>query len=307
MDRFHLMTVFVAVVDAGGLAGAGRKLAMSPPAVTRAMAELEASVGARLLTRTTRVVRVTEAGARYVEDCRRILAEVEMAAESAAGVHAEPRGRLTITAPMLFGRMHVTPIVTEYLSRYPHTSAACWFLDRVVNIVEEGADVAVRIGELPDSSLQAVQVGSVRRMVCASPAYLAQHGTPREPRDLAAHTLISANAVTPMPEWRLVEQRTGEARNVRTAPRLLTTTNDSAIAAAASGFGLTRVMSYQVADELASGALQVVLQDYEPEPAPVHVVHREGRHASEKVRSFLDLAIARLRDNPSLNPPRSGR
>lgn len=302
MDRFHLMNVFVAVVDSGGLAGAGRKLGMSPPAVTRAMAELEASVGARLLARTTRVVRVTEAGARYVEDCRRILADVDMANESAAGVHAEPRGRITITAPMLFGRMHVTPIVTDYLRRHPHTSAACWFLDRMVNIVEEGADVAVRIGELPDSSLQAIAVGSVRRMVCASPAYLAQHGRPQQPQDLAAHTLISANAVTPMPEWRLVEKRTGEARNVRTAPRLLTTTNDSAIAAAVSGFGLTRVMSYQVADELQSGALQVVLEDFEPAPAPVHVVHREGRYASEKVRSFLDLAIARLRDNASLNP-----
>ena len=145
-------------------------------------------------------------------------------------------------------------------------------------------------------------MGSVRRMVCASPAYLAQHGTPRQPHDLAAHTLISANAVTPMPEWRLVEQRTGEARNVRTAPRLLTTTNDSAIAAAVSGFGLTRVMSYQVANDLKSGALQVVLEDFEPPAAPIHVVHREGRYASEKVRSFLDLAIARLRGDAALNP-----
>jgi DNA-binding transcriptional LysR family regulator len=301
MDRFHLMTVFVAVVDTGGLAGAARKLSLSPPAVTRAVAELEASLGARLLTRTTRVVRVTEAGARYVEDCRRILADVQMAGESVAGVHAAPKGRVTITAPMLFGRIHVTPIVTEYLRRYPQTSAACWFLDRVVNIVEEGADVAVRIGELPDSSLQAIQVGSVRRVVCGSPAYFEQHGVPRQPEDLARHTIISANAVTPTLEWRLLDQKTGEPRPVKVVPRMATTTNDSAVAAAASGFGLTRVMSYQVADELRSGALQVALEDFEPEPAPVHVVHREGRYASEKVRAFLDLAIARLRENAALS------
>jgi len=298
MDRFHLMGAFVAVVDAGGFAGAARKLNLSPPAVTRAVAALEQHLGARLLTRTTRVVRVTDAGARYVEDCRRILAEIDEADESAGGVHATPRGRVTITAPMLFGGKHVVPIVTEYLRRYPEASAACWFVDRIVNMVDEGVDVAVRIGELPDSSAQAIRVGVVRRVICAAPSYLQRQGIPRAPDDLHRHTIIAAAAVTPAPEWRLATG--GTERAIRLAPRLTTTTNDAAIAAALDGFGLTRLLSYQVADHLAAGTLVAVLEDCTGEPLPVHVVHREGRHASRKVRAFLDLAIERLRGNPAL-------
>ncbi len=299
MDRLHLINVFVAVVDASGFAGAARKLGISPPAVTRAISELEAHLGARLLTRTTRVVRVTEAGARYVEDCRRILAELAEADESVSGLHGAPRGRLTVTAPVLFGALHVTPVVTEFLQRYPEVTASCWFLDRVVNLTEEGVDVAVRIGELPDSSLQAIRVGSVRRVICAAPAYLAQHGEPAQPEDLLSHAVISANAVTPAPEWRFKVD--GEARNVKLAPRMLTTTNDSAIAAAVGGFGLTRLMSYQVDSRVRSGELQLVLEPFELAPLPVHLVHREGRHASHKVRAFIDLAIERLRER--LAPP----
>jgi DNA-binding transcriptional LysR family regulator len=298
MDRFHLMTAFVAVVDAGGFAGAARKLSLSPPAITRAVAALEQRLDVRLLTRTTRVVRVTDAGARYVEDCRRILAEIDEADESAGGVHATPRGRVTVTAPVLFGTRHVTPVVTEYLRRYPETSAACWFVDRIVNMVDEGVDVAVRIGELPDSSAQAIRVGIVRRVICAAPAYLERHGMPQEPDDLQRHTIIAAAAVTPASEWRLA--RGGAERAVRLAPRLTTTTNDAAIAAALDGFGLTRLLSYQVADRLADGTLVAVLPDYAGEPLPVHVVHREGRQASRKVRALLDLAIERLRANPAL-------
>lgn len=294
LDRLHLINVFVAVVDASGFAGAARKLGISPPAVTRAISELEAHLGARLLTRTTRVVRVTEAGARYVEDCRRILAELAEADESVSGLHGAPRGRLTVTAPVLFGALHVTPVVTEYLQRYPEVSASCWFLDRVVNLTDEGVDVAVRIGDLPDSSLQAIRVGSVRRVICAAPSYLAQHGEPQEPEDLLAHTLISANAVTPAPEWRFKAE--GDVRTIKVAPRMLTTTNDSAIAAAVAGFGLTRLMSYQVDAYAHNGLLQRVLEAFEPAPLPVHLVHREGRHASHKARAFIDLAIERLRE-----------
>ncbi|MCV2366095.1 LysR family transcriptional regulator [Paucibacter sp. DJ1R-11] len=294
LDRLHLISVFVAVVDASGFAGAARKLGISPPAVTRAISELEAHLGARLLTRTTRVVRVTEAGARYVEDCRRILAELAEADESVSGLHGAPRGRLTVTAPVLFGALHVTPVVTEFLQRYPEVSASCWFLDRVVNLTDEGVDVAVRIGELPDSSLQAIRVGSVRRVICAAPSYLAQHGEPQGPEDLLDHILISANAVTPAPEWRFKVE--GEVRTVKVAPRMLTTTNDSAIAAALGGFGLTRLMSYQVDALVLSGQLQRVLEAYEQAPLPVHLVHREGRHASHKARAFMDLAIERLRE-----------
>lgn len=299
MDRLHLINVFVAVVDANGFAGAARKLNISPPAVTRAISELEAHLGVRLLTRTTRVVRVTEAGARYVEDCRRILAELAEADESVSGLHAAPRGRLTLTAPVLFGALFVTPIVTEYLQRYPEVTASCWFLDRVVNMVDEGVDIAVRIGELPDSSLQAIRVGRVRRVICAAPSYLKRHGAPQTPDDLIAHTIVSASGVTPTPEWRLVEN--GAPKLVKLQPRMSTTTNDSAVAAAVAGFGLTRLMSYQVAEHVQAGRLQIVLSEFETAPLPVHLVHREGRHASQKARAFLDLAIERLRASKALD------
>lgn len=299
MDRLHLINVFVAVVDANGFAGAARKLSISPPAVTRAISELEAHLGVRLLTRTTRVVRVTEAGARYVEDCRRILAELAEADESVSGLHAAPRGRLTLTAPVLFGALFVTPIVTEYLQRYPEVTASCWFLDRVVNMVDEGVDIGVRIGELPDSSLQAIRVGRVRRVICAAPSYLKRHGAPQTPDELTAHTIVSASGVTPTPEWRLVEN--GAPKLVKLQPRMTTTTNDSAVAAAVAGFGLARLMSYQVAEHVREGRLQFVLSEFETAPLPVHLVHREGRHASQKARAFLDLAIERLRASKALD------
>jgi len=298
MDRFHLINVFVAVVDSGGFAGAARRLGLSPPAVTRAVNELESHLGLRLLTRTTRVVRVTDAGARYAEDARRILAALQEAEESASGLHGAPRGRLTVTAPALFGALHVTSIVTNYLTRYPETSVSCLFLDRVVSLLDEGVDVAVRIGELPDSSLQAVRVGQVRRVICASPAYLAQHGTPQSADELQQHTVIAAGSARPTLEWRLKDG--ASLRGVKLQPRLTTTANESARDAALAGFGLTRLLSYQAAEQLRQGTLVAVLQAMEPEPLPVHVVHHEGRHATQKVRAFLDLAIAALRANPAL-------
>lgn len=298
LDRLHRMAVFVAVVEAGGFAGAARKLGISPPGVTRAIAELENHLGVRLLTRSTRVVRVTEVGERYAQDCRRILAEVDEADEAASGQHSAPRGRLTLTAPVLFGARYVTPIVAEYLARFPEVTASCWFLDRIVNMMDEGVDVAIRIGELPDSSMQAVRVGQVRQLVVGAPAYLARHAAPAHPQALQQHSVISASPVTPTPEWRWM--RDGQAFAVRLQPRMLTTSNDSAVAAAVAGLGLTRVMSYQVADELRDGRLQTVLAEFESAPLPVHVVHREGRHATQKARAFLDLAIERLRASPAL-------
>jgi DNA-binding transcriptional LysR family regulator len=271
---------------------------MSPPAVTRAINELETHLGLRLLTRTTRTVRVTDAGQRYVQDCRRILAEMLEADESVMGMHSSPRGRLTVTAPVLFGGLFVTPIVTEYLGRYPEVSASCLFLDRVVNLVEEGVDIAVRIGELPDSSMQAIRVGQVRRVICASPDYLARQGVPATPEDLHKHTIISASSVTPNPEWQLQDK--GALRSIRLQARMITTTNDSAMHAATTGFGLTRLLSYQVAEHLRSGRLQTVLPNFEPAALPVHVLHREGRQAPQRVRAFLDLAIERLRQDAAL-------
>ncbi len=299
MDQLHLISVFVAVVDAKGFAGAARKLGISPPAVTRAVIELESHLGIRLLTRTTRVVRVTEPGARYADDCRRILADLAVANESVAGMHSAPSGRLTLTAPVLFGARYVTPIVTEYLQRYPAVNASCWFLDRVVNMMDEGMDIAVRIGELPDSSMQAVRVGRVRRVICGAPAYLQQRGIPQEPADLATHDIVTANVGASGAEWRLVKD--GAPCVVKLQPRMTSTTNDAALTAVVGGFGLTRLLSYQVADQLRDGQLKTVLSEFEPPALPVHLVHREGRHASQKARTFLDLAIDRLRANPALN------
>jgi len=299
MDKFNLMSIFVAVVDTNGFAGAARKLNISPPAVTRAINELESQLNVRLLTRTTRSVRVTDAGARYVEDCRRILAELIDADESVGGAHGIPHGRLTLTAPMLFGTKFVTPIVTEYLQRYPEVTATCLFLDRIVNMMDEGVDVAIRIGELPDSTMQAIRVGQVRRVICASPEYLKKNGIPKTPDELSRHVIISANSVTPSPEWKLMEN--GATRIIRLQSRLNTTTNDSAVAAAIQGFGMTRLLSYQIADHLRNGQLKTVLGDFEPDILPVHVVHREGRHASRKARAFIDLAVERLRASTALN------
>ena len=299
MDRLHLITVFVAVVDANGFAGGARKLGISPPAVTRAINELETHLGVRLLTRNTRVVRVTEPGARYAEDCRLILSQLAEADESVTGMQTTPRGHLTITAPVLFGAKFVDPIVTEYLQRNAEVVATCWFLDRVVNMLDEGADVGVRIGELPDSSMQATAVGKVRRVICAAPSYLEQHGVPSTPADLQSHVIVSASAVTPTTDWRLSEN--GENRNIRVQPRMTTTSNDSALTAALGGFGITRLLSYQVAEFLRDGRLKMVLEEFELPALPVHVVHREGNHGSKKARTFIDLVVERLRANPTLH------
>jgi DNA-binding transcriptional LysR family regulator len=293
LDRLHLINVFVAVVDCQGFAGAARKLDLSPPAVTRAINELEAHLGVRLLTRTTRIVKVTEAGERYAEDCRVILAQLNEADESASGLHGTPRGRLTITAPVGFGAMYVTPVVTEYLGRYPEVTTSCWFMDRVVNMLDEGVDVGIRIGNLPDSSMQAIRVGRMRLLVCATPAYLEEHGEPRTPADLDNHTIIAASGATSTSEWRMSNQ--GTPGVVKLHPRLITTTSDTAIAAALTGFGLTNVLAYKVADHLREGRLKTVLGDFEPPALPVHVLHREGRHATPKARTFIDLAVERLR------------
>ncbi|MFN3860782.1 MAG: LysR family transcriptional regulator [Roseateles sp.] len=298
MDRLQAMEVFVAVVDHGGFAAAARRLDLSAPVVTRAVAELEARLGVRLLTRTTRAVRVTEAGARYADDCRRILADVGESDAATSGSRTQIKGQLSVTAPAVFGNLHVTPIVAGYLQRYPDVDAHCLFVDRVVNLVDEGMDVAVRIGELPDSSLQAVPVGHVRRVLVATPGYLAAHGRPGTPADLAAHTLIQPTGVSPYPEWRFAHAGRPVVQRIR--PRLRITTNDAARTAALTGLGIARLVSYQVADDLASGALQLLLPDYETPAIPVHVLHREGRHVTQKVRAFVDLAVDMLRANPAL-------
>lgn len=299
MDRLHLMTVFVSVVEEGGFSAAARRLDMSPPAVTRAIAALEEGIGVKLLNRTTRYVRSTEAGLRYLEDARRILADVETAAEAASGINAVPQGHLSITAPVMFGQMIVMPAVVDYLEQYPLTKVDAVFLDRVVNLMEEGLDVGVRIGELADSSMRALPVGSVRLVLCASPEYLAEHGIPQQPEDIKQHNIIASTAGDFGRELQFASPR--GARSIRVKPRLTVTTNQAAIEAAVAGFGLSRVLSYQIANQLATGELKLVLEEHELPPRPVNIVHREGRLASTKVRTFIDLLAKRLRANPALN------
>lgn len=295
------MSVFVAVAEEESFAGAGRRLGMSAPAVTRAVATLEANLGVKLLNRTTRFVRATEPGQRYLEDARRVIALADEADEAAIGINREPRGHLVVTAPVLFGRIFVVPGIAEYLRRHPETTVSALFLDRVVNLLEEGVDVAIRIAELGDSSYKALRVGAVRRVLVASPDYLERMGIPATPEDLARHPLIAASGLGSNQEWHFV--RDGRRTTVKPDVRLTVTSNDGAIEAAVLGVGIARVISYQIAPQLASGQLRIVLAEFEPPGLPVHIVHREGRNASAKIRSFIDLMAARLRADPSLRGP----
>jgi DNA-binding transcriptional LysR family regulator len=294
MDRHHAMQVFVRVADLGGFAEAGRQLNLSPPAVTRAIAALEELVGARLLLRTTRSVKLTEAGRRYVEDCRRILQDISDAEASAAGAFSRPVGTLTITASVLFGQLYLLPLVTEYLDKFPDVRGRLLFVDRVTNLVEEGIDIAIRIGHLSDSGLSAIKVGAVRRVICGAPSYFEKHGFPSHPRDLAQHSIIAATAAWSSLDWRF---RDGEISTIRITPALSCNSNEASIAAARSGWGLTRVLSYQIGPHLLDGSLQTTLAEFEDEPLPIHLMHLEGRNASAKVRSFIDFAVPHLRAN----------
>lgn len=300
MDRLQAMSVFVAVAEEGGFAAAARRLSMSPPSVTRSVASLEERIGTRLLHRTTRHIRLTEAGHRYFEDCRRILSEIEEAEQIAAGFHSEPKGQLSLTASVLFGRMHVAPILLDFLNRYPQVSARTLFVDRVVNLMEEGVDIAIRIAHLPDSGLTALRVGSVRRVVCAAPQYLREHGVPETPSDLARHRIIGFEGVSSGSEWPFPDGHS--QKQVAVSPHLVTNTAELAIDAALAGHGITRVLSYMIAQYIAAGRLQIILEDFEPAPVPIHIVHHEGRQTSARVRAFVDFAADRLRKNTALNP-----
>lgn len=298
MDRWSSMRIFVKVAEENGFAEAARKLNMSPPAVTRAVAFLEEVTGARLFVRTTRAVKLTEAGERYLRDCQRILAEINEAEAAAGGVHARPSGNLFVTAPVIFGSIHITPILTGFIREYEGVTARTLFVDRLVNIVDEGVDVAVRIGHLQDSGLSAIRVGAVRRVLCAAPSYLAASGVPATPSDLPRHNIVAAVPGGDGVEWHF--GRNGET-NVSLRPRLFCNTNDAAMRAAIDGWGISRLLSYQIAAEQARDELQIVLADFEEDPLPVHIVHPEGRFASAKTRAFVDFAVDRLRKNAALN------
>jgi DNA-binding transcriptional LysR family regulator len=294
MDRLDAMKVFVVTLDEGSLAAAGRKLGRSPAAVSRAIAFLEERVGTELLHRTTRSIKLSEAGERYAATCRRVLAELEDADVAAAGERAVPRGTLAITAPTISGELVLRPILDAFLDAYPTVSARVMLIDRAVNLIEEGIDVALRIGHLEDSSMVAMRVGEVRRVVVAAPRYLKQHPRIEQPADLAKHQMISMAHIpnswtfAPLPG-------SSVARTVQFTPRLVTNSTRAAVASAASGLGVARLFSYQVAEQVQRGELEVVLASCEDPPMPVHVISPHGRLSVPKVRAFTDFAVPRLR------------
>jgi len=292
MDRLEAMSILLTVVDAGSLSAAARRLGMPLPTVSRKVADLEAHLRARLLHRTTRQLSLTEAGAAYVAACRRILDEVGEAERIATGEYGAPKGELAVTAPIVFGRLHIVPVVAEFLAQYPEIRIKLLLTDRVVHLMEEQIDVALRIGELPDSTLVASRVGTVRPVVCASPAYLAQRGVPAGPEALAAHDCIGFDVLESRRAWVFGDGKS--TVSVPVIPRLEVNTAEAAIAAATLGVGLIRVLSYQVAEAVGNGALDVILQDYEPAPLPVSLVHKGQTPLPRKLRVFLDFAAPRL-------------
>ena len=293
MDKLDSMAVLLAVVEAGSLSAAARQLAMPLATVSRKVAALEAHLKTRLLHRTTRHLALTEAGSAYVAACRRILDDIGEAERTATGEYATPKGELTVTAPMMFGRLHIVPVVAEFLAQYPEIEINLVLTDRVMHLMDEHVDVAVRIGELPDSGLMATGVGKVRRVVCASPAYLARHGAPLTPAGLAAHDCISFEVMESRRAWVFGAARSAQAVPVHS--RLAVNTVDAAIAAATLGVGLVRVMSYQVMDALRNDTLRIVLEPFETRPLPVSLVHKGQAPLPLKLRAFLDFVTPRLR------------
>jgi DNA-binding transcriptional LysR family regulator len=287
MDQLAAMRAFVAVVDARGFTPAGRRLGISPSVVTRLVARLEEHLGTRLLQRTTRSVALTDAGGRYLERARRILAEVEDADQAALAERARPTGCLVVAAPVLFGRMHVAPLMSRYLDAYPEASATFLLSDRVENLVEDGIDLAVRIGHLEDSSLIARKVGQTRRVLVAAPAYLELSGEPDVPSDLASHRTIQFLPLAPPAGWTFAE----DGREIRATPwsHFVTNSADAALSRAQQGGGLTLALSYQVADAVQAARLRIVLARFEPPPLPIHIVYPTSRLLSAKVRTFIDL------------------
>lgn len=292
MDQLAAMKAFVAVATLGSFAEAARRLRISPSVVTRSVAQLEDGLGLTLLNRTTRSVRLTERGAIYLESCRLILEDLEAAGRRARGEDAEPRGGLHVAAPVVFGRLHVLPMVTRVLAAHPALSVRLTLSDRNVHLVDEGVDVALRIGDLADSSLVSVRLGAVSRVLVASPAYVARRGSPSVPADLERHDLIAFEGLEATNEWRF------ESGAVRVEPRLAVNNADTAIAAAEAGLGVTRALSYQVSGAIEAGRLVPLLPGSAPPPMAVSAVYPPRRIPSVNVASFVAAARAELRTNP---------
>jgi DNA-binding transcriptional LysR family regulator len=298
MDKLHEMEVLLAIVDRGSFTAASEKLGMSPAAVSRAIHSLEVRLGAQLLARTTRSVRATDAGMAYVEACRKVLDTITDAESSIAADADNPIGTLTISAPVLFGQRFIAPLVNAYALRYPDVSVNAVYSDRTTRLLEEGVDVAIRIGHLGDSTTFAVQLGSVRRQTFASPDYLAEHGEPAHPEDLVHHHCVSFTGVSQPLEWVFYEN--GARVPVRIQPRMIVNLAPAAISATADGVGLTQLLSYQAAPEVSSAILVPVLTAFEPESIPVNLLHVERRGTSGKIRSFVEFVTGTLRKNANL-------
>ena len=295
MDRLDAMTVFAAIVDGGSLSAAGRRLGVPLATVSRKLADLEAYLRTRLITRSTRRLELTDPGRDYLEACRHILEQVDEAERAASGAYAKIRGRLVVAAPIVFGRLHVVPVVSAFLEAHPDVDIQLRLGDRNVNLIEEHVDVALRIGTLPDSSLVAAPLGSVSRVVCASPAYLERCGTPQSLGELATHRCISFDGLDAATAWLFVGAD-GQKRQARVRSRLTASTADAAIEAAVLGLGLTRVLSYQVADALRDGRLVRVLSEQEPPAVPVSLIYPGQGRLPMKTRAFIDFAVGPLRD-----------
>lgn len=294
MDRLEAMAIFVATVETGSLAAAGRRLGHSPATVTRAVAQLEAAAGERLLNRSTRRFAVTEAGERHAATYRHILTALAQLGPSPPD--ARLSGSVTVTAPELFGRLHVLPLVETFLAAHPGVQVRLLLLNRMVDLVGEGVDVAVRLAELPDSGLTALRLGSVRRMTCAAPSYLARHAPPQSPADLSAHACIGLNEAGAQELWRYRETAGGgRQRAVRVSCRLALNSAAAGIAAAARGLGIVRALSYQVEQQVAAGQLVALLADYEPDPVPVHLLFQPRPPGASAIRAFIDHAAPLLR------------
>jgi len=292
------MKVLLAVVEAQSFAGGARLVGMSPPSVTRVIAGLESRLGVLLLARSSRLLRLTEAGRRYVEDCKRILLDLEEAEELAAGSSVRARGNLTVTAPVMFGELFMIPLITEYLAEYSQVTINALLVDRLVNMVDEGVDVAIRIGTLPDTSLQAVRVGQICPVVCAAPGFLDRVGRPTAPEDVMALPVVMSSASNLLTDWHF---RVGaSAVALHPEPRLMVSSNQAAINAARLGWGLTRVLSYQVAHWVEKGELEIVLEEFQTAALPVHVLYQGDRRVLAKVRTFVDHCASRLSGDAAL-------
>ncbi|MEX1993510.1 MAG: LysR family transcriptional regulator [Steroidobacteraceae bacterium] len=292
MDRLHEIEVFIAVADAGSFAKAAARLRLSPAAVTRAISALERRLDARVFNRTTRRLTITEVGQRFLGSARRVLADLEAAEKEAVGEAAAPRGQLAVTASATFGRSVLAPVVCDFLALHPRVSASVLLLDRVVNLIEEGIDVAVRIGHLPDSTLVAKRIGTVRGILVASPDYLARHGAPASPADLRRHAIVAFTGLMPNREWRF---RDGEKPgSISLQPRLEINDAVAAIRSAEMGHGITRALSYMVSEKIRDGLLAPVLEGFAPQADPVHLVYPQARLVAPKVRAFIDFAAPRL-------------